>query len=98
MWEVIVEAKVSTLGVHERQSVAVVRVAAESLLHPKNGLDAADPAIEPAERLRPVVRLNPVTLRVMAPRKLGAKAKGRVLWFPPDVCPIEVLVCRWDPL
>src|SRR5208282_4879415 len=44
MRHVVIKAKVGTLGIDRRQAVADEGVAAESLLHSKDGLNAADRA------------------------------------------------------
>lgn len=94
MRQVVVESEVGALCVYKRKTVADNRVAAEGLLHAEYGLEASDPAIQVAKRLRAVIGFNPVALGVMTARKLGAQSKGGIRRLPPDVHAIEVLSSR----
>ena len=94
MRQVVVESEVCALGVCKWKTVAGDGVTAEGLLHAEYGLEASDPAIQAAKRLRAIVGFNPVALRVMTARELGAQAKGGILRLPPDMHAIEVLSTR----
>ena|SRR5690242_7462510 len=92
MRQVVVEAKVCALRVHQRQIVACNCVASKCLLHPEYRLEAPDEAIQSAEGLRPIIEFDPVPLGMMAPGVLGSKTKGRVDWLPPQVCAVKILM------
>jgi hypothetical protein len=75
MRQVVIEAKVGSLRIHQRQAVADDGVAAEGLLNSEDRLDTANRAVKTAEGMCAVVGLDPVALGMMTARELGTQAK-----------------------
>src|SRR5271154_228544 len=65
--QVVVEAEVCALRVHQRHAVADIRVVeAEGLLHAEKRFKPANKTVEASKGLRAVIELDPITLRVLS--------------------------------
>ena len=88
MRQIVVEAEVRALGVHQRHAIADIGVVEpEGLLHPEERFKPANQAVEASEGLRTVVELDPIALRVLATIEFRAQAEGGILRFPPEYVP-----------
>lgn len=70
MGQVVVEAEIGPLRIHERDIVAGCEVAPKGLLHTKCGFQPANKAILSAEGLEPVSSFDPVASRVFPPAQI----------------------------
>ena len=85
MWEVVIEAEISLLGIGSGQTIARAWTIAESLLHAENGLQPAEQAIRPFPLRKPISGLHPVAFRVLSVGILGAHFQRKPIRLPPEV-------------
>src|SRR5580692_3804221 len=90
--KVVVEPEVSALRVHGWQGVTSDVAYVESLLHPEHRLEPADPAVVTAKLHHPPIGLRPVALSMGSASPLRPQPEPGVLWLPPHMNAIEVLL------
>ena len=65
MRQVVVQPEIGTLRIHGWDTVPAESVEAKALIHPEDGFNAPNEAVEAAEGAAAVGGLNPVALRVL---------------------------------
>src|ERR1700733_3199128 len=85
MWQVVVQSEVGSLGVYRGQTIGKIGTISERLLQTEERFKPADETLRAVKLRQPVIRLDPVALRVRAVRVLRATLQWNLCRLPPHM-------------